>query len=113
MRKKPIPDPDKGVKKASDPGSAKLVLRHSYATNLFNCHFSASAGKGVGHVSLFPEALTWLEQVKRYTAQKNVLEKLELGGGGPLQQAGLEKTPGFLNQPSGGFFFFFVFFCFF
>jgi E3 ubiquitin-protein ligase UBR4 len=55
-------------------------------------------------VSLFPEALSWLEQVKRYTAQKNVLEKLELGGGG-LQQAGrhvavLENAAHLLNYVS-------------
>jgi E3 ubiquitin-protein ligase UBR4 len=42
-------------------------------------YLSASAGNGQGHVALFRAALEWLELVKRYTLQKNVLEKLEQG----------------------------------
>ena len=51
-------------------------------------------------MSLFPAALEWLEVVKRYTVQKNVLEKLEQGVNSGRHMLVLENTSHLLGYVS-------------
>ena len=39
----------------------------------------AGAGGGKGHITLFPAAMEWLQVIKQFVVQKNVVEKLENG----------------------------------
>ena len=52
----------------------------------------ASAGNGKGHVILFSAVADWLEVVKKYLVQKNVVEKLEAGNSSGRHMIMLENA---------------------
>ena len=60
----------------------------------------AGAGGGKGHITLFPAAMEWLQVVKQFVVQKNVVEKLENGVSSGRHSVMLDNCSHLLNYIS-------------